>query len=167
MFQRANELAFEVEPVHPDAQFCRAGQLLDLPKLVRGHHAVTPGVDPWTPTSKSSDHNFESQGLISRAAYLTLRRGSLGPSGHPAGPGIAPGLVASPDERVPHFPAGACGCGADLAAAADLGVAASCQIVDIPLQTPTVTQHDLHEVACRCGRVHRAGAPAGPTSPGR
>jgi transposase len=40
-------------------------------------------------------------------------------------------------------------------------VAASHQIVDIPLETATVTQHDLHEVACRCGRVHRAAAPAG------
>jgi transposase len=62
---------------------------------------------------------------------------------------------------VPHFPAGSCACGADLAVAADLGVAASHQIADIPLETATVTQHDLHEVACRCGRVHRAPAPAG------
>src|ERR1019366_5200417 len=35
------------------------------------------------------------------------------------------------------------------------------QIVDVPLETARVTQHDLHEVACRCGRVHRAAAPAG------
>src|SRR6266851_302499 len=67
----------------------------------------------------------------------------------------------SPDERVPSFPRGTCACGADLAAAADLGVAASHQIVDIPLETATVTQHDLHDVACQCGRVHRAAAPAG------
>jgi hypothetical protein len=33
--------------------------------------------------------------------------------------------------------------------------------VDIPLEAATVTQHDRHEVACRCGRVHRAAAPAG------
>jgi hypothetical protein len=62
---------------------------------------------------------------------------------------------------VPHFPEGPCACGADLAAAADLGVAASHQVVDIPLETATVTQHDLHEVACRCGRAHRAPAPSG------
>jgi transposase len=63
---------------------------------------------------------------------------------------------------MPHFPQGACACGADLAGAADLGVAASHQIVDIPLETATVTQHDLHEVACGCcGRVRRAPAPAG------
>ena len=62
---------------------------------------------------------------------------------------------------MPHFPEGPCECGADLAAAADLGVAASHQVVDVPLETATVTQHDLHEVACGCGRVHRAAAPAG------
>jgi transposase len=62
---------------------------------------------------------------------------------------------------VAHFPHGACECGAALEDAADLGAAASHQIVDIPLETATVTQHDLHEVACRCGRVHRAAAPAG------
>ena len=61
---------------------------------------------------------------------------------------------------------GVCGCGAPLAGAADLGVAASHQIVDIPLETATVTQHDLHEVACACGRVHRAPVPAGTGAPG-
>jgi len=88
-------------------------------------------------------------------------RGGRKPGGQPGAPGSHLAWSASPDERVPHFPAGACECGADLAAAADLGVAASHQIVDVPLETATVTQHDLHEVACGCGRVHRALAPAG------
>jgi transposase len=73
---------------------------------------------------------------------------------------------SSPDDTIPHFPGGACACGASLGGAQDLGVAASHQIVDIPLETATVTQHDLHEVACRCGRVHRAAAPAGAGAPG-
>src|SRR6266852_273987 len=88
-------------------------------------------------------------------------RGGRKPGKQPGTPGSHLAWSASPDERVPHFPAGPCGCGADLAGAADLGVAASHQIVDVPLETATVTQHDLHEVACRCGRVHRAPAPAG------
>jgi transposase len=88
-------------------------------------------------------------------------QGGRGPGKQPGAPGSHLAWSASPDEQVPHFPAGACACGADLAAAADLGVAASHQIVDIPLETATVTQHDLHEVACRCGRVHRALPPAG------
>jgi transposase len=67
---------------------------------------------------------------------------------------------------VPHFPDGVCECGAALEGAADLGVAASHQVIDVPLETATVTQHDLHEVACGCGRVHRAAAPAGAGMPG-
>jgi transposase len=88
-------------------------------------------------------------------------KGGRRPGKQPGAPGSYLAWSASPDETVPHFPAGACGCGADLAAAADLGVAASHQVVGVPLETATVTQHDLHEVACRCGRVHRAPVPAG------
>jgi len=88
-------------------------------------------------------------------------KGGRGPGKQPGAPGSHLAWSASPDEQVPHFPAGTCGCGADLAAAADLGVAASHQVVDVPLETATVTQHDLHEVACSCGRVHRAPVPAG------
>ena len=88
-------------------------------------------------------------------------KGGRQPGGQPGAPGSHLAWSASPDEQVPHFPDGACACGADLAAAADLGVAASHQIVDVPLETARVTQHDLHEVACRCGRVHQAPAPAG------
>lgn len=92
-----------------------------------------------------------------------LKRGTGGrrPGGQPGAPGSHLAWSASPDERVPHFPQGACECGAALEDGADLGVAASHQIVDIPLETARLTQHDLHEVACRCGRVRRAGAPAG------
>src|SRR5260370_34748797 len=84
-------------------------------------------------------------------------KGGRKPSGQP---GSHLAWSDQPGDTVPHFPDGACACGADLAAAADLGVAASHQQVDIPLAAATVTQHDLHEVACSCGRVHRAAAPA-------
>src|SRR5258706_16186640 len=69
-------------------------------------------------------------------------KGGRRPGKQPGAPGSHLAWSASPDETVPHFPAGACGCGADLAAAADLGVATSHQIVDIPLETARVTQHD-------------------------
>jgi transposase len=87
--------------------------------------------------------------------------GGRKPGGQPGAPGSHLAWSPDPDEKVPHYPEGECGCGADLASAADLGVAASHQQVDIPLAAATVTQHDLHEVACACGRVHRAPAPAG------
>jgi transposase len=88
-------------------------------------------------------------------------RGGRKPGKQPGAPGSHLAWSASPDKTVPHFPAGGCECGAALEDAADLGVAASHQILDIPLQTAAVTQHDLHEVACGCGRVHRAAAPPG------
>jgi transposase len=93
-------------------------------------------------------------------------KGGRRPGKQPGAPGSHLAWSQAPDGTVPHFPAGLCECGADLAAAADLGVAVSHQIVDVPLQTATVIQHDLHEVACRCGRVRRALAPAGAGAPG-
>lgn len=40
------------------------------------------------------------------------------------------------------FPPGGCACGRDLADAADLGVEASHQVIDVPLVTALVTQYD-------------------------
>ncbi len=83
------------------------------------------------------------------------------PGKQPGAPGHHLAWREDPDETVPHFPAGACECGAALADGEDLGVTASCQQVEIPLASAQVIQHDLYAVACRCGRVHRAAAPAG------
>jgi transposase len=95
------------------------------------------------------------------------------PAGRPARkagkrkPGKQPGAPGShlawsePDDTVPHFPDGTCACGAALSGAADLGVAASHQQVEIPLASAKVIQHDLHAVACGCGKVHHAARPAG------
>jgi hypothetical protein len=94
------------------------------------------------------------------------RRGKRNPGKQPGAPGSYLAWSKDPDRAVPHFPRGACACGADLAGAADLGVAASHQEVEIPEMAATVIQHDLHAVACSCGRVHRAAAPAGAGAPG-
>ncbi len=76
----------------------------------------------------------------------------------------APGSAmswAAPDEVIGHRPRGACECGADLAAAADLGVARSYQQLEVPLLTARRIQHDLLQVRCECGKVHAAPRPAG------
>ncbi len=52
---------------------------------------------------------------------------------------------AEPDEVIDHRPAGACGCGADLAQAEDLGVARSHQQLEVPLVTARRVLHDFHE----------------------
>ncbi|WP_322767560.1 IS66 family transposase [Frankia sp. Cr1] len=66
-----------------------------------------------------------------------------------------------PDETVPHYPLGACGCGADLGGAAEVGLARSHQVHEVPLVTVKVVQHDLYRVRCGCGREHVAGQPGG------
>jgi hypothetical protein len=64
---------------------------------------------------------------------------------------------AEPDEVADYRPAGVCGCGADLAGAADLGVARSFQQVEVPLVTARRVQHDLlpgeHHVADNATRL--------------
>ena len=73
---------------------------------------------------------------------------------------------AEPDEVVDHRPAGACDdCGADLAGAADLGVAESFQQLEVPLITARRVQHDLHRARCGCGRAHVAARPQGVGGP--
>ena len=77
----------------------------------------------------------------------------------PGAPGSHLAWSESPDDTVPLFPQGECACGRDLAAAADLGVAASHQVIDVPLVTATVTQYDGHVVECACGRLRQAAPP--------
>jgi transposase len=81
-------------------------------------------------------------------------------------PGKQPGAPGSyltwsdhPDDTVPHFPGGACPCGADLRDARDVGVKYSHQVTDLPEAAAETIQHDRHEVECSCGRRHVADAP--------
>jgi hypothetical protein len=63
-------------------------------------------------------------------------------------------------EVVDHHPHGVCECGADLAGAADEGVARACQVTDVPLVTARTTEHRMRRARCGCGRAHVAAAPA-------
>jgi len=92
--------------------------------------------------------------------------GSRGPGKQPGPPGSFLAWRGDPDERVPGFPEGRCGCGAGLADCRYLGVAVSHQQVEIPLVCARVIQHDRHAVACGCGQVHLAPAPPGAGAPG-
>jgi hypothetical protein len=49
------------------------------------------------------------------------RGGGRRPGKQPGAPGAYLAWNDHPDETIPHFPAGACACGADLAGAGDLG----------------------------------------------
>jgi transposase len=67
----------------------------------------------------------------------------------------------TPDDRRDRFPEGTCGCGAELAGAADLGVVDRYQQVEVPLMTATLTQFEQHAVRCGCGKLHTATRPEG------
>jgi hypothetical protein len=92
--------------------------------------------------------------------------GKRKPGGQPGSPGSHLAWNDDPGERRDHFPQGRCPCGALLTAAADLGVAASHQQIEIPLALAKVIQHDLHAVRCSCGRVRRAPRLPGAGRPG-
>ncbi len=85
--------------------------------------------------------------------------GKRNPGKQRGAPGAHLAWNDSPDDTVPWFPSGSCACGADLADASDLGVRYSHQVTDLPEMAAATVQHDRHEVECRCGRVHVAGAP--------
>ena len=55
-----------------------------------------------------------------------------------------------PDRTEDHYPEGACACGADLAGAADLGVARSFQQLEVPEPSAQRIQHDLQCATRRC-----------------
>jgi len=78
----------------------------------------------------------------------------------PGAPGSTLAWVRDPDERVAHRPQGTCGCGADLAGAAEVGIKRSHQVHDLPEIRIRVRQHDLYRVRCGCGREHVADRPA-------
>ena len=94
------------------------------------------------------------------------RGGGRKPGKQPGVPGAHLAWRERPDETEDVFPAGSCGCGADLAGAADLGVRYSHQVTDLPEAPAQTTQYDRHEVQCACGRVHLADAPPRAGAPG-
>src|SRR5260370_2870983 len=74
-------------------------------------------------------------------------KGGRKPGKQPGAPGSHLAWSQAPGGTVPHFPQGPCECGADLAAATDLGAAASHHVATVPLETANATQHALHELA--------------------
>ncbi|MCA1676007.1 MAG: DUF6444 domain-containing protein, partial [Actinobacteria bacterium] len=93
------------------------------------------------------------------------RDGRARPRGkQPGAPGSHLAWTQTPDERRDRFPQGRCGCGHDLAGAADLGVVDRYQQHEIPQVSVRITQYDQHQVVCGCGAVHTAARPEGARS---
>ncbi len=86
------------------------------------------------------------------------------PGKQPGAPGSALERVADPDEVIEHRPRSCAGCGEGLVDADSVGVTVR-QVRDVPLVTVSVTEHRLHRLACGCGQVTVAPAPAGVDGP--
>ena len=116
-----------------------------------GNSSMPPGSDD-LPGRKAPRKQRRAQ---ERAEGKKRNRGK-----QPGAPGAAM-RWEDPDRTENHYPEGACGCGRDLADAADLGVARSYQQDEIPAAPAERVQHDLHETRCACGREHVAPRPPG------
>ena len=81
------------------------------------------------------------------------------PGKQPGAPGTYLAWNPRPDKTEDVFPEGRCECSRDLAGARDLGVTYSHQVAGLPEARAETTQYDRHEVECRRGLRHVAGAP--------
>lgn len=72
--------------------------------------------------------------------------------------------VADPDEVIEHRPTSCDGCGSGLTGADTVGVSVR-QVRDVPLVKVTITEHRMHRLACGCGHITAAPAPAGVDGP--
>jgi hypothetical protein len=119
--------------------------------------------------SRNSGNSSSPPSKDDDAGRIPPKPKGRGGSGRKRGgqPGVAGSNLAwreAPDETTDRFPTGACGCGAELATATDLGVVDRYQQHEIPLVAVTVTQYDQHAVRCGCGKVHTATRPDGARS---
>jgi hypothetical protein len=116
-----------------------------------GNSSMPPSTDDVPGRGRGAGKSKQQTGKAKRA------RGK-----QPGTPGAhLPWLDEADVQVVDRRPQGPCGCGADLAGAADLGVERACQVTDVPLVTATTVEYRMHRVCCGCGRSHVAPAPAG------
>jgi transposase len=147
----------------------QAGQIAALEELIAGlREQLGAAQRAVSRNSGNSSMPPSADDLPGRRPPARKERRSAGRAEKKRKPGKQPGTAgaamrwAKPDEVVDHFPEGPCTCGLDLAGAADLGVARSCQQEDVPEPRPSVRyQHDLHRARCACGKVLVAARPAG------
>jgi len=115
--------------------------------------------------SQNSSKPPSTDSPFTKPAPKSLRRKSgRKPGGQPGHPGSTLTLVADPNERLRHEPGQCAGCGADLAAAPEVGMERR-QVFDLPPMTVRVTEHQLIARRCWCGTTTCGAPPAGVTAP--
>jgi hypothetical protein len=139
------------------AQLMEANEALAA-KLAQLEHLLSRNSgNSSSPPSKDDD-----PGRTPPAPKRRAEGGVKRPKGkQPGAPGSHLAWTDSPDDLQDRFPEGSCGCGADLAAARDLGVVDRYQCHEIPQVSVQVIQYEQHQVVCGCGAVHTATRPEG------
>jgi transposase len=115
--------------------------------------------------STNSSKPPSSDSPFAKPTPRSLRgRSGRRPGGQPGHPGSTLALVDDPNGRTRHEPVSCTGCGADLAAAPEVGVERR-QVFDLPPMTVQVTEHQLIARRCRCGATTCGVAPKGVNAP--
>jgi transposase len=135
-------------------------------ELARAQERIAELEDRLRRTSRNSSVPPSADGLAkppprSRSLRKKTRRKPGGQDGHP---GTTLAQVAKADREVRHEPGSCSGCGAGLAGRPVTGIERR-QVFDLPPVTVKVTEHQLIERQCGCGRRTRGAAPAGADAP--
>jgi len=115
--------------------------------------------------SSNSSKPPSSDGLAKPPPRSMRGKSGRRPGKQPGSPGAALSQVERPDRRIKHFPASCALCSRRLRRSRKAGDPVRRQVFDVPEMTVAVTEHELHALACSCGHVTRAKAPAGATAP--
>lgn len=113
--------------------------------------------------SRNSSKPPSSDGL-NKPKPKSLRKAGQNPSGGQQGhTGHTLKKIAHPDHVEPHFPPSHCAaCHLPLSAPV---VVETRQVFDMPPLRPEVTEHQVLEACCACGKVHRGKFPDDVTAP--
>lgn len=115
--------------------------------------------------SRNSSAPPSSDGLAKPPPRSMRGKSGRRPGKQPGAPGAGLSRVERPDRRVKHFPKACTGCSRRLRRSARAGEPVRRQVFDVPGMAVQVTEHELHALACPCGRVTRADAPVDATAP--
>lgn len=113
-----------------------------------GNSSKPPSRDPAVERSRQAEAR-----RAKRSRDGKIRR----PGKQPGGEGTTLSMVENPDEVIVHTPAVCVGCGGSLADA-EITATARRQVVDLPVVTPTVTEHQAQTRRCACCQVTTAAS---------
>lgn len=106
--------------------------------------------------SRNSSIPSSAEGL--KKTKSLRKKGIRPPGGQPGHPGSTLKQSAHPDHIVDHpLPTACDACGAPLISGV---VSETRQVFDLPPVKVDVTEHQIHQVRCPCGKIHRSQFPA-------